>query len=78
VRWRNTDLLATNRHPAAEPVKVLRMPAHDGGATRTGAGVRKPPWEETAGDVMHGRVRGYGDFDAGGVLPRYVDLLVED
>ena len=24
------------------------MPAHDGGATYTGAGVRKPPKEETA------------------------------
>ena len=27
----------------------FRMPAHDGGAARTGAGVRKPPREETAG-----------------------------
>ena len=26
----------------------FRMPAHDGGATYTGAGVRKPPREETA------------------------------
>jgi hypothetical protein len=26
----------------------LRMPAHEGGAARTGAGVRKPPKEETA------------------------------
>ena len=25
------------------------MPAHEGGAARTGAGVRKPPMEETAG-----------------------------
>jgi hypothetical protein len=39
------------------------------------AGVRKPPREETAGDVAHGRVRGYGDFGVGGVLPRCVDLL---
>ena len=29
----------------------LRMPAHEGGAARTGAGVRKPPMEETAGCV---------------------------
>jgi hypothetical protein len=27
----------------------LRMPALEGGAARTGAGVRKPPMEETAG-----------------------------
>jgi hypothetical protein len=27
------------------------MPAREGGATRTGAGVRKPPMEETAGGV---------------------------
>ena len=27
----------------------FRMPAHDGDATYTGAGVRKPPKEETAG-----------------------------
>jgi len=26
----------------------FRMPAHDGGAAHTGAGVRKPPMEETA------------------------------
>jgi hypothetical protein len=32
------------------------------------AGVRKPPREEIAGDVAHGRVRGYGDFGAGGLL----------
>src|SRR5258708_18681502 len=39
------------------------------------AGVRKPPREETAGDVAHGRIRGYGDFGVGGVLPGCVDLL---
>jgi hypothetical protein len=27
----------------------FRMPAHDDGATHAGAGVRKPPMEETAG-----------------------------
>jgi hypothetical protein len=41
-----------------------------------GAGVRKPPREETAGGLAKGRVRRYGDFGAGGVLPRCVDLLV--
>jgi len=29
-------------------LSVLRMPAHEGGAAHTGAGVRKPPMEETA------------------------------
>ena len=53
----------------------FRMPAHDDGATRTGAGVRKPPREETAGGVAKLRVRRYGDFVAGGVLPTCVDHL---
>jgi hypothetical protein len=35
-----------------------------------GAGVRKPPREETAGGVESPRVRCYGDFGAGGLLPR--------
>jgi len=52
------------------------MPAHDDGATRSGAGVRKPPREETAGDVAKRRVRRYGDFGAGGLLLRCVDRLV--
>ncbi len=38
------------------------MPAHEGGAARTGAGVRKPPMEETAGGVARWRVRRYGDL----------------
>jgi hypothetical protein len=40
-----------------------------------GAGVRKPPKEETAGGVMKLRVRRYGDLDAGGLLPGCVDRL---
>jgi hypothetical protein len=40
---------------------------HEGGAARTGAGVRKPPMEETAGGVARWRVRRYGDLTA--VLP---------
>ena len=40
------------------------MPAHEGGAARTGAGVRKPPMEETAGGVARWRVRRCGDFAA--------------
>jgi hypothetical protein len=32
-------------------VKVCGCRPHEGGAARTGAGVRKPPKEETAGDV---------------------------
>jgi len=39
-------------------------------ARRTpGAGVRKPPREETAGRRAMRSVRRYGDFDAGGVSP---------
>ena len=42
----------------------FRMPAHDDGATHSGAGVRKPPREETAGGVAWWRVRRYGDLAA--------------
>jgi hypothetical protein len=49
---------------------------HEGGAARTGAGVRKPPREETAGGVARRRVRRYGDCCAGGVLPRSIEGLV--
>ena len=35
--------------------------------TPPGAGVRKPPREETAGDVARLRVRRYGDFVVGGL-----------
>ena len=43
-----------NSHPFRRVVKVrccegLRMPAHRDSAAHTGAGVRKPPREETAG-----------------------------
>jgi hypothetical protein len=45
-------------------------------APRTrGAGVRKPPKEEAAGGVARLRVRRYGDFGVGGLLPRCVDWL---
>jgi hypothetical protein len=40
------------------------------GRRTRGAGVRKPPKEETAGDVVRLRVSRYGDFGAGGPLPR--------
>src|SRR5436305_1684703 len=51
----------------------FRMPAHDDGATRSGAGVRKPPREETAGGRARWRVRCYGDFVAGGACRRFVE-----
>jgi hypothetical protein len=38
----------------------FRMPAHDGVAAHTGAGVRKPSREETAGGVARWPVRRYG------------------
>jgi hypothetical protein len=34
-----------------------------------GAGVRKPPREETAGSVVEPGVRRYGDFGVDGLLP---------
>ena len=48
-------------------VKVFGCRPHDGGAAHTGAGVRKPPREETAGGVARWRVRRYGDFGSGGL-----------
>jgi hypothetical protein len=45
-------------------VKVFGCRPHDGGAARTGAGVRKPPREETAGGVRGWRGVGYGDLSA--------------
>src|SRR5258708_34202908 len=56
-------------------VKVCGWRPHHGGAAHTGAGVRKPPREETAGSVERPRVRRYGDFGAGGVLPKCVERL---
>jgi hypothetical protein len=54
-------------------VKVCGWRPHDGGGADTGAGVRKPPREESAGGVTKLRVGHYGDLDAGGLLPRCVD-----
>src|SRR5258705_7903453 len=54
----------------SEFVKVCGCRPHAGGAAHTGAGVRKPPREETAEGVARVCVRRYGDFDAGGLLPR--------
>jgi hypothetical protein len=59
----------------SEFVKVFGCRPHDGGAAHTGAGVRKPPREETAGRRAMRSVRRYGDFVAGGLLPRWVDRL---
>ena len=59
-------------------VKVCGCRSHDGGAAHTGAGVRKPPMEETAGCRAKGRVSRYGDLDAGGLLPRCVDHLCRE
>src|SRR6266702_359522 len=42
----------------------FRMPAHDDGATHSGAGVRKPPREETAGGRARWCVTRYGDLTA--------------
>ena len=50
---------------AVAVVKVCGCRPHDGGAARMGAGVRKPPKEETAGSRTRWRVRRYGDFGAG-------------
>ena len=45
-------------------VKVFGCRPHEGGAARTGAGVRKPPREETAGGGRGWRGVGYGDLSA--------------
>ena len=50
--------------PMSPIVKVCGCRPHAGGAARTGAGVRKPPMEETAGGVARWRVRRYGDLTA--------------
>src|ERR1700738_2025207 len=62
---------AQGQKPHLKKVRLcegLRMPVHDDGATHTGAGVRKPPREETAGRWAMRRVRRYGDFGAGGLF----------
>ena len=48
----------------SDVVKVFGCRPHEGGATHTGAGVRKPPMEETAGGVVKCRVRRYRDLTA--------------
>ena len=57
-------------------VKVCGCRPHDGGAGHTGAGVRKPPREETAGGVERLCVRRYGDFGAGRVRPALVERVL--
>jgi len=56
-------------------VKVCGCRPHEGGAAHTGAGVRKPPREETAGRGARWRVRRYGDFDACGLLRKCIEGL---
>jgi len=45
-------------------VQVFGCRPHEGGAAHSGAGVRKPPREETAGGVRGWRGVGYGDLSA--------------
>src|SRR2546429_5758153 len=45
-------------------VKVFGCRPHVGGAAHWGAGVRKPPREETAGGARGWRGEGYGDLSA--------------
>ena len=45
-------------------MKVCGCRPHDGGAAHTGAGVRKPPMEETAGSLVRWRVRRGEDLSA--------------
>src|ERR1700737_2379564 len=54
----------------------FRMPADDDGATHSGAGVRKPPREETAERRAKWRVRRYGDFVVGGVCRTFVERVL--
>ena len=61
-----TEPKQTSRRKAAtsEFVKVFGCRPHEGGAAHTGAGVRKPPREETAGGARGWRGVGYGDLSA--------------
>src|ERR1700722_14880178 len=52
----------TRTSPFGSDCEGFRMPAHDGGARHTGAGIRKPPREETAGREAIYCVNCYGDF----------------
>jgi hypothetical protein len=45
-------------------VKVFGCRPHEGSAAQTGAGVRKPPREETAGVGREWRGVDYGDLEA--------------
>jgi hypothetical protein len=67
-----------NGYGMAACVKVCGWRADGSGAADTGAGVRKPPKEETAGGVARFCVRRYGDFDAGGLLPRCVESFFDE
>ena len=49
----------------SDNVKVFGCRPHESGAADPGAGVRKPPREETAGCRARWRVTRYGDFVAG-------------
>ena len=63
----NGRLISSPRQTAVHEsahVKVCGCRPHDGGAAHTGAGVRKPPKEETAGGVERLCVRRYGDLTA--------------
>src|ERR1700716_1357477 len=55
---------SASRRAMSPVVKVFGCRPHDGGAAHTGAGVRKPPREETAGCRARCRVRRYGDLTA--------------
>src|SRR3954465_7833938 len=68
--WNQLSLDVLSR---SADVKVCGWRPHDGGAAHTGAGVRKPPREETAGGVERPRVRRYRDFGVGGVWSRFAD-----
>ena len=59
----------------SDVVKVCGCRPHDGGAAHTGAGVRKPPREETAGGVEQPCVKRYGDFGGGGLQPTSVERV---
>ena len=60
-RTRVVFILAASMSPV---VKVFGCRPHEGGAAHTGAGVRKPPREETAGGARGWRGVGYGDLSA--------------
>ncbi len=74
-RYREESGHLPKRSDSEAIVKVCGCRPHEGGATDTGAGVRKPPKEETAGGRERWSVRSYGNLVAGALLPKCIERV---